>query len=244
MEHKVIILFALLYTIVSVIIYGKLLDKLAYSRLIEKVGSFLMLYSKAPKFKIQVVFCWFAYLATGLLLSVAAILLFQDNIGKLYFGFQLSYLPILFYGFIAQITLSCTSLLVIKAFHPTLQWDKVIGNVEWVRVSRQFSSVIRIIYPMSSSFCEELLFRGVLYGIFKELFKEQGILLPIIIVAIAFSMEQILNTQTLIQAIGLMIGSLFVSVVGCIMIEVTGSVLPAILSHMMFAMFYTKGYNM
>lgn len=120
----------------SVIIYGKLLDKLARSHLLEKIGAFLMRYSKVPKFTIQVVFCWFAYLATGLLLSLFASLLFRNSI------------------------------------------------------------------------------------------------------------EQIFNTQTFAQAIGLMIGSIFVSVIGCLMIEVTGSVVPAIISHMMFAMFYTKGYDM
>lgn len=245
MNITLIRILALVYIVITVIVYGKILDCLAFSKTIDHLGNFLMRFFRTSKYKLKVICCWFIYLGTGLLFALGACILFRDYFSIPVFKFSIHDIPILLLGFISQSSLSCLALLLIKAVVPSLHWEKIIGDVEWVKASKRFPAVVRIIYPMSSSCVEEYLFRGVLYYLLRNIFEgTHNIIIPIIIIAVAFSIEQILNTQTIAQAVGLMIGSLCISIIGCLMIEVTGSITPAVVTHMMFAVFYTKGYDM
>lgn len=238
------LVFALLYVVISVLLYGKILDIIVYSPVLEFVGRFFMRFIRMQKFIIQACFCWFAYLFTGFALSAAGLLIFRPSVSVGdFFSFHFSSMPIVVIAFFGQMTLAAMILLLIKGFCQRLEWNEIIGNVGWIKISKRFPRAARIVYPMSSAFFEEILFRGVMFSILLEIFKNQGIWIPIIIVTIAFCAEQILNTQTFIQGTGLAIGSAAISVIGCMLVITTGSYFSAILTHMMFALFYVEGYS-
>lgn len=238
------LVFALIYISVSVLLYGKILDIIVYSPVLEFVGRIFMRFIRLQKFIIQACFCWFAYLFTGFVLSAAGLLIFRPDVTvRDFFSIDFSKLPIVLVAFFGQMTLAAMILLLIKGFSPHLEWNEIIGNVGWIKVSKRFPRAVRIIYPMSSAFFEEILFRGVMFSILLGIFKNQGIWIPLIIVTIAFCVEQILNTQTIIQGIGLAVGSAAISAIGCMLVIATGSYFSAILTHMMFALFYVEGYS-
>lgn len=239
------ILALLIFIGIVSIIYGVVLNRLAFSPFLEKTAMYFMRFFRVPKFTLQVVICWIIYLMTGIIAIILATIFFGNHLGEYRWSIKGSDIPIILLGFIAQSSVSALLLLGLKAFKPTLQWDQIIWDIGWIRVSEKLPSFLRVIYPMSSSLVEEILFRCVFYSLLRFYFSDNalGLSLAIMVVSIAFCVEQVLNTQKLIQALAMGLSSLFISIIGCLMIEVTGSFLPAIITHMAFAMFYTQGYR-
>ena len=58
--------------------------------------------------------------------------------------------------------------------------------------------------------------------------------------SILFMIEQVVCTQKVKQAIAMSAGSLAISLSGCLMIVITGSIIPAIICHEMYVIFYLK----
>lgn len=68
-----------------------------------------------------------------------------------------------------------------------------------------------------------------------------GLILPIAISTGLFILQQVLNTNTVIQGVAISSGALVISIVGCLLIEYTGSFLPALICHLLFVIFYLGG---
>lgn len=88
---------------------------------------------------------------------------------------------------------------------------------------------------------ERLYKRGTVYMIHRTYFPEMGLIWPIVLTTALFTFQQILNTNTVLQGIVISSGAVVISVIGSLLIEYTGSFLPALMSHLLFVIFYLGG---
>ncbi|MCL2737179.1 MAG: CPBP family intramembrane metalloprotease [Propionibacteriaceae bacterium] len=236
---------ALVYVVVVTILYGIMLNHLATSRILERMAMSLMRFTRAQKFTVQVILAWIAYLGCGIIFMVIGMLCFPGGRGQ--FGWSLTWTTVLVatLGFLAQSSTSSLGLMGVKAIKPSLRWDQIVWDIGWVSVSEKLPTGLRVIYPMSSSLVEEILFRCVMYPIVRAALGgvPGGTWIAIGIIAVAFCAQQVLNTQTFWQGVAMATGSFAVSVIGCLMMEVSGSYLPTIATHMAFALFYTQAFR-
>lgn len=99
---------------------------------------------------------------------------------------------------------------------------------------------LKPLYPLSGAFFEELYFRGCVFIIILTEFKFVNPAIGIALVSILFVIQQSLNTQTVYQTISMSVGSMCISVVGCVLILATNSFIPALLCHQFYVIFYLR----
>src|SRR5699024_589015 len=121
-----------------------------------------------------------------------------------------------------------------------VNWVEEIQSIPWIESISYVPNNLGWIIPLVGAFCEETFYRGVVYILLRTVFPSLGIIIPIIISAVLFSIQQMLNTNTLNQCITMAIGSIAISIIGCLLVELTGSFLPALVAHESFVIFYFK----
>jgi len=221
--------------------WGRSVEALANSKIVNKISMHLMGHCRAPQDKIRFYIIWFCYLFVGLLGIV---------LGRLIYGVNpLEYLaPInihdaIFYtfaGFLLQLEVSSVFLLVCSLLKSDVNWYRIISEINWVKVSYNLPRRIRMLYPTSSALFEELFFRCIIYFVLLNRFAWLPLPVMMLIVAVMFIIEQVVCTQTLKQAVAMAGGALAISFVGCLMIVITNSIVPAIVCHEMYVIFYLK----
>jgi membrane protease YdiL (CAAX protease family) len=100
--------------------------------------------------------------------------------------------------------------------------------------------IMRVGSPLGAAIFEEVFFRGAVFLVLINDFVQTGSYLPILVCTVLFILQQVLQTDTLGQGLILLIGSTSISVVGCITILYTGSLLPTLLCHAAYAFFYLR----
>lgn len=223
------------------VFWGKSVDGLAKSKLVNKFSLFLMNYFRAPLDKIKFFVIWFSYI----LISFAGTVICCSIYGLNLFKFLLSgsvYDTILytFIGFIFQFEISSVLLLVFSILKSDTNWYRIINEINWVKVSFNLPRKIRIMYPTSAALFEELFFRCSIFLVLLTKFDWVPLPISMLIVAALFIIEQVVCTQKVKQAIAMSAGSLAISLAGCLMIVITGSIIPAIICHEMYVIFYLK----
>lgn len=135
--------------------------------------------------------------------------------------------------------LTAFAMSVVLAVRPTVDIAAAVSSVEWIGQVMVLPARWRWLVPAASAAVEEFFFRGVLCG---------GLLLAgapawtaIAVAGAAFTLAQVLLTERALQALVLAVSSAVLSVVGGLLLVVTGSVLPAIVTHAAFAAFYAGG---
>ena len=223
------------------VIWGKSVDGLAKSKIVTKLALRLMNYFRAPLDKIKFFVIWFSYIFISLSGTITCCIvyninlldfLFSDNVGDI--------LLYAFIGFVFQFEISSVLLLIFSLLKSDTNWYKIVSEINWVKVSFNLPRKIRVLYPSSAALFEELFFRCSIFLVL--LLRYDWVPLPIsmLIVAALFIVEQVVCTQKFKQAIAMSAGSLAISLAGCLMIVITGSIIPAIICHEMYVIFYMK----
>lgn len=223
------------------VFWGKSVDGLAKSKLVKKFSLFLMNYFRAPLDKIKFFVIWFSYILISFAGSVICCSIYGVNLFKFLFSGNVSdTILYTFIGFIFQFEISSVLLLIFSILKSDTNWYRIISEINWVKVSFNLPRKIRILYPTSAALFEELFFRCSVFLVLLTKFDWIPLPISMLIVAALFIIEQVVCTQKVKQAIAMSAGSLAISLAGCLMIVITGSIIPAIICHEMYVIFYLK----
>lgn len=223
------------------VIWGKSVDGLAKSKIVTKLALRLMNYFRAPLDKIKFYVIWFSYIIISISGTIVCCAVYDINLFNFLFsGKTYDIILYTFIGFIFQFEISSALLLIFSILKSDTNWYKIISEINWVKVSFNLPRRIRVLYPTSAALFEELFFRCSVFLVLLLKFDWVPLPISILIVAVLFIIEQVVCTQKFKQAIAMSAGSLAISLAGCLMIVITGSIIPAIICHEMYVIFYLK----
>ena len=188
--------------------------------------------------KIRFFIIWFGYLFVSIIGTVIYSIVYKTNIVK-YLSLT-NFKEILLFstiGFIVQISIFTMLLTIISAIKSDINWYKVTGSI---KLSNNLPKAIRLLYPLSRAFFEEIYFRGCIFLIILNEFNFINLAIAITIVSILFVVQQVLNTQNRYQAISRSVSGISISAVCCVLIVATNSFIPALLCHEFYVIFYLR----
>lgn len=197
----------------------------------------LMRFSQRNTELIRAYLIWAAYLLTGLIGCAVYLAIFRVNILS-FFRFELVFFAYVVLGIIAQTALASLILLVVGAINPRLNWYAIVMSTPWVRVFPLLPRAVRVAYPLSGAFVEELFFRGAIFLILVMQFPWVDAWVAILISTLLFVVQQSLNTSSRLQSFMMSVGAVAISVVGCLLFLLTDSFLPPLLCHELYVIFY------
>ncbi|MEB7954577.1 CPBP family glutamic-type intramembrane protease [Enterococcus faecalis] len=232
--------FLVIVTLFSVV-WGKSVDGLAKSKTVSKISLRLMNYFRVPLDKIKFFVIWFSYIAISLSGTMICCFVYKINLTN--YLISNSIFDVILYtiiGFIFQFEVSSVLLLIFSILKSDTNWYRIVSEITWVKVSFNLPRKVRILYPTSAALFEELFFRCSVFLVLITKFDWVPLPISTLIVTMLFVIEQVVCTQKLKQAIAMSAGSLAISLAGCLMIVITGSILPAIICHEMYVIFYLK----
>lgn len=151
-------------------------------------------------------------------------------------GITFVYLIIL--SFIAGVSLTILVTNLLIHFIPGIDIPSQIGSVMWIEATMDFPRKIVWIFPFMSACCEEIFFRGAC--LFSFLFIGMPEMMAIILVTALFLANQLYLVETPVQAIVIGTGSFFLSVMGCMLVLLTNSIIPSMLMHAIYAAFFVN----
>ncbi|MBO4471193.1 MAG: CPBP family intramembrane metalloprotease [Clostridia bacterium] len=219
--------------------WGLSVEKMASGRIVSRLALRLMGFIRAPLDKIRFFVIWFAYILIGLLGTAACCVIFGISFcPSLFFGWDTLLFTVA--GFILQLEISSVILLICSVFKSDTNWYRIISEINWVKVSFNLPRKIRVLYPTSSALFEELFFRCSVFLVLVTHFNWVPLPVSMLIVTFLFIIEQVVCTQKFKQAVAISAGAVAISLAGCLMIAVTGSILPAIICHELYVVFYLK----
>lgn len=147
----------------------------------------------------------------------------------------IAYIPITICGELSVVTMMSGCLTLIS---DRINWTKEIGNISWISSIQKRNPKVAVIAPMLGALVEELFFRGICFLMIYSLFTEIGYIWPMIISTILFTLEQVLFTNNRKQGLSMVLGSIAIGIVGSISVIYTKSLLPSLLAHESFLIFY------
>ena len=222
-------------------VWGRSVEVLAKSRTVNKLSLRMMSHCRAPQDKIRFYIIWLSYLLEGLLGIVLGSVIYGINPIDMLIPIHISDTSLFtLAGFILQLEVSSVLLLVCSLLKSDVNWYRVISEINWVKVSFNLPRKIRMLYPTSAALFEELFFRCIIFFVLLKRFDWIPLPVMMMIVAALFIIEQVVCTQKVKQAVAMAVGALAISFAGCLMIVITNSIIPAIICHEMYVIFYLK----
>jgi len=238
----------ILFIIVSTaftITWGKVLWFFAEkSKLLTKFIFYLMTFLRMPFPQIKSIMLSLIYFSFGILGALVFAGIYDLNIYDL-FTFNLRFVPLIFLGIIAEISLTG---LFVGIYLETLHDKRVdpgaeIRDIPWIDGIGKLPRLLFTPFLVTSAFLEEFFFRGILLFILvKKLSVPVPPWLALGWVTLLFLFEQLLQLKTRTQVAILSCGSFAISLVGGLLVLYTGSIIPAGLSHASFVIFFF-GYS-
>lgn len=203
---------------------------------------FLMGYTRMAQGEARALLLSVSYYVLGLMAGLGLMLVFGLRASALV-SFSAAQLALALLGAIGEISL--TDLLVDLACRATRMREPErfaeLGEIPWMKGLRQLPERVVPLAAATGGVVEELFFRGVVLRVLTERFA----VAPLAAVAIAgalFCFEQLVQVQTRFQALVIGCGCVAISAVGGLLVVVTGSVVPAVLCHASFVLFFmTRG---
>jgi membrane protease YdiL (CAAX protease family) len=179
-------------------------------------------------------------------LGLTACLLFVFTFGlpaSAFISFSAMHLGLAVLGAIGAISL--TDLLVDLSCRVTGQGGPSrfaeIQDIPWMKGLRQLPDGLVPVAAALGGVMEELFFRGVVLRILTERFTVAP-LLAVLIACALFCLEQLIQVRTAFQAMVIGCGCMAIGTIGGLLVVLTGSVLPAVLCHASFVLFFmTRG---
>jgi hypothetical protein len=159
---------------------------------------------------------------------------------RVVFGIPKDALFLIMLGIFAELSLSSLFMMLLFAL---TRWRvnpvQIISEVPWIAGINALPPSVRPLVPGLSGFVEESFFRGIVLLILVRRFHVAPAV-AIAVVALCFTLEQMIQTRSLVQAAIIATGCLAISVVGGVLVVLTGSVFAAGLCHASFVVFYFR----
>lgn len=179
------------------------------------------------------------YYLPGILGSLVFAGIYRLPLGEL-FSWQWSFIPITILGIIAEISLA--NLLVgFYVGYTRINPFPEVQNIPWIGGLAVFPTGVMMGLLVASAFIEELFFRGVVLLILVNQLQITPFWALAFVTAL-FIIEQALQLKTAVQKAIISCSCLSISLIGCLLVLGTGSIVPAALSHMSFVVFFF-GYS-
>jgi hypothetical protein len=159
---------------------------------------------------------------------------------RVVFGIPKDALLLIMLGIFAELSLSTLfTMLLLGVTRWRVDPGQVISEVPWIAGINVLPRGVRPLVPGLSGFVEESFFRGIVLLILTTRFSvAPG--LAIFLVAVTFTVEQMIQTQSWVQAAIIATSCMAISIVGGVLVVLTGSVLAAGISHASFVIFYFR----
>jgi hypothetical protein len=225
-------------TVVSVIWGLSLWYFYERSQLLRHWIFFVMGFTRRRSEEVRAVLLSAVYYVIGLLAS----LLFVGAFGLspvAMFSFSATHLPLAILGIVGEISLS--NLLVDFGCKVTGQGKPEkfaeLKEIPWMKGLRDLPPKAVVVGAALGAMVEELFFRGVLVLILTQ----KLLVAPWLAVMIAgalFVLEQLVQLRTAFQAMVIGSSCVAISLVGGLLVVATGSVVPAVLCHVSFVVFF------
>jgi membrane protease YdiL (CAAX protease family) len=178
------------------------------------------------------------YYSFGLLVASLFALVFGLHASTL-LSFSGAHLGLAVLGAIGEISL--TSLLIDLACRATGQGGpeqfREVQEIPWIKGLMQLPPSVVPVAAALGGIVEEVFFRGVLLPIMTD----RLVVAPLAAVAIAgalFCVQQLIQVRTAFQAMVICCSCVAISFVGGLLVVLTGSLVPAVLSHASFVVFF------
>ncbi|MGB5560536.1 MAG: CPBP family intramembrane glutamic endopeptidase [Paracoccaceae bacterium] len=110
-----------------------------------------------------------------------------------------------------------------------------IAMIPWIEGLRQTPSGLAPLMGAFAAAIEELFFRGVVLLIFLDV---TGPFWAVLIAGLLFWVQQVIQVRTFFQALIISAGCISISLVGGLLVLATASVIPAVICHASFVLFF------
>lgn len=144
---------------------------------------------------------------------------------------------------LAKFSLNTLASTVLATVRPDIQWLEIIGDIPWVSRLKLRRPSIQWVVPPTSAFFEEMFFRGVVFETTVTLYPELGFWFACALSIVLFTIQQASFCTSVTQAVALGAGAFVISLASCISFGISGSVLPSVLAHQAFLIFYTGKFR-
>jgi membrane protease YdiL (CAAX protease family) len=182
------------------------------------------------------------YYSLGLLAALLFALAFRLPLTAIA-GFRAEDMGLIVFGVVGEISLA--SLLVdlgvrVGGAHKPERFAE-LKEIPWMKGLQQLPANTVPIAAAIAGAVEELFFRGILLGILTMRFSVAP-LMAVAIVGALFCLEQLIQVRTWFQAMVIGSGCVAISLVGGLLVLARGNVVPAVLCHASFVIFFmTQG---
>jgi membrane protease YdiL (CAAX protease family) len=222
------------------LLFGKI-DFLAENKgLMKKVARFCMTYVRAGQDTIVSSLITIFYLASIVCGLLVFSLVYEINIFK-YLVIDKEYVIYIFIGICAELTIANLLVSFLSGCFKQIDFRLALVHTKWADRLLNLPAFLMPIIPAVAGLIEEIFFRGLLLIILVEYYAFIGPFWIIAIVSILFTVEQVIQTESKVQAISMAVVSLTISVIGCLLVIQTGSILPAIVARSCFGIYYFAG---
>ena len=180
------------------------------------------------------------YYGIGLLLAAALMLAFRLP-PKALFSFEPWHLGVIVLGVIGEISLS--SLLIDVMRRVTRQSPARFAEIQeipWIEGIHRLPEGMVPFAAAAGGVVEELFFRGVVLRLCTEVLHMPAAA-AIVLAGALFCLQQLMQVRTAFQAMVIGCGCVAISVVGGLLVVLTGSVFPALVAHASFVVFFMSG---
>lgn len=231
------VLFLIIATAVSVA-WGRI-NRIGYSKFITSIVRFIMKYSQMHAELIRSYLVWSVYMISGLVAAVALLMAYKVNLLR-FFVLDPKYFILIPVTFIAENSVSGLMMQLLLLARRTMDVFRELTSVPWVSYTLMMPRAMRVLSPLFAAMIEEVFFRGCVFLILIKHFPQAGPYWAMFICTALFALQQMLQTDTFGQGMILLVGSVSISIVGCISILYTGSFLPTLLCHAAYAFVYLQ----
>lgn len=230
----------LLFATIFVVAWGRVLWYFSVrSKAINKLAVYLLSYSAYSYDQMQALILSQIYYGFGLLGSIMLIFFFPLDLFAL-FSVNADHFWFFILGLAAE--LGVVSLLIglfRDLFMPTIDLQAEMKDIPWISGILKLPKGFLALAPALAGLVEEIFFRGILLMILLNYFN-LAVWAAVTLVTILFIFEQLIQVQDRHQFIAIGSGCLAISVVGSILVIISGSIIPAGLAHAAFLMFYFR----
>jgi membrane protease YdiL (CAAX protease family) len=210
-----------------------------------RLGNFLTLYLvtilRLTEREAYALLMSFTYYAYGIAVSLILLFWFQIDIAPM-FAIDREIAVMILLGAMAQLSTIRLFTSLYAVTHLNVNIVREIREVSWIDGISRCPSWFTPFSPLGGAFVEEFFFRGALLAVFVQKMSIPPYL-SLLIITICFLFEQLSFLETSVQKTVIGIASVIISVLGGVLVFYTGSLLPAMVAHASFVMFYFGEMN-
>ncbi len=145
---------------------------------------------------------------------------------------------LVFVAYMASMMMSILATNLLTKFIPEIDIPGHIRKTPWIKTALIFPKKVIWIFPFISASFEEFFFRGALFFALLEI--GLSFWLATAIVTLAFVVNQVVLVDDWVQGLVIGLGSVSISLIGCLMVGITHSVVPSMMMHAAYAGFFVN----